>query len=82
MADIASATVTLRGKVASRVVSLTANGVAVTLTSASFAHAVSFAAGSSEKLVILTTIDDQGRSESRTVSIANDSEPYVPPMPV
>lgn len=82
MANIASATVTLRGTVASRVVSLTANGVRVTLTGTSFAHAVTFAPGAADKLVILTTIDDEGRSESRTVSIANDSAPYVPPAPV
>lgn len=82
MANIASATVTLRGTVASRVVSLTANGAPVTLTSNSFAHAVTFAPGAAEKLVILTTIDDTGRSESRTLSIANESELYVPPVPV
>lgn len=73
MADIASATVTLRGKVASRVVSLTANGVAVTLTSGSFAHTVAVTA---DRLVLLTTIDLDGRSESRAIRIESDSVPH------
>lgn len=78
MASIASATVTLRGTVASRVVSLTANGSPVTLTGNSFTHAVTVTA---DELVLLTTIDDDGRSESRSVRIQSASVPHFAPVP-
>ncbi len=79
MASIASATVTLRGHVASRVVALTANGAAVTIAGdRTFAHSLAVAA---DGLVILTTIDDVGGSESRTVRIESESVPYIAPLP-
>jgi len=68
----------LRGTVASRVVSLTANGVAVTLVGYAFAHAVTVTA---DRLVLLTTIADDGRSESRTVRIESASVPHFAPVP-
>jgi hypothetical protein len=78
MASIASATVTLRGTVSGRVVSLTANGAAVTLDGNSFAHAVTVTA---DQLVLLTTIDEDGRSESRSVRIQSASVPHFAPVP-
>jgi hypothetical protein len=77
MATITSATVTLRGSVASRVVSLRANGVAVTLSGRSFAHAVPVTA---DRLVLLTTIDQDGRAETRTVRIESGSVPAFAPV--
>lgn len=79
MASIVSSTVTLRGTVASRVVSLFANGNAVTITGGTFAHAVTVDA---DQLVLLTTIDVDGRSESRTVRIESESVPAFAPVPV
>lgn len=70
MAAITSATVTLRGSVDSRVVSLTANGTPVTINGdRSFAHAVTV---TPDRLVLLTSIDDEGRSESRTIRIESE----------
>ena len=80
MATIASVTVTLRGKVASRVVSLTANGVAVTLTGTSFAHPIAVTPGDPDRVVVLTTVDNTGRAESRVVRLENGSVPYVAPV--
>jgi hypothetical protein len=80
MASITSTTVTLRGAVASRVVSLTANGAVVTIApDRSFAHAVAVTA---DRLVLLTTIDTDGRSESRTLRIESASVPAFAPVAV
>jgi hypothetical protein len=78
MANIASATVTLHGKVSGRVVSLTANGTAVTLASGSFTCSIPVTA---DRLVLLTTIDLDGRSESRSLRIESESVPYLAPVP-
>lgn len=80
MPSITSTTVTLRGSVASRVVSLKANGVTVTIGSdRSFAHAV---AVTPDRLVLLTTIDVDGRSESRTVRIESEQVAAIAPVAV
>ena len=78
MASITSATVTLRGTVTGRVVSLTANGAAVTLSGRSFAYAVPVTA---DRLVVLTTIDVDGRAESRTIRIQSESVTAFAPVP-
>lgn len=80
MAAITSTTVTLRGTVASRVVALTANGTPVTLgTDRSFAYAVPVTA---DRLVLLTTTDSDGRTESRTVRISSETVPSFAPIAV
>ena len=81
MATIAQTTVTLRGRVSSRVVSLTANGDPVAIAGdRSFAHSLPVA-GSTDRLVLLTTTDSDGRSQTRSVRIEGDSAPYVAPVP-
>ena len=89
MATLTTSTITLRGRVNSRVVSLFANGSAVTLTAdKTFAHPLVLAippgsgvASDHDKLVKLTTIDAGGLSETRTVRIEREAVPYVAPAP-
>lgn len=78
MASIASATVTLHGKVSGRVVSLTANGTPVTLSGGSFTCSIPV---TPDRLVLLNTIDVDGRLESRTLRIESETVPYVAPVP-
>lgn len=90
MAALTTSTITLRGRVNSRVVQVFANGSAVTLTAdKTFAHSVvltippgSGVASDHDKLVKLTTIDAQGLSETRTVRIEREAVTYVPPAAV
>jgi hypothetical protein len=78
-------TITLRGRVNSRVVRLFADGAEIVLAAdKSFAHAVTLAVppGSGvpsdhDRLVKLTTIDAQGLSETRIVRIEREAVPHV-----
>jgi hypothetical protein len=38
-------------------------------------------AGSTDRLVLLTTTDSDGRSQTRSVRIEGDAAPYVAPVP-
>ena len=66
MAAITSVTVTLRGRVNSRVAKLFANGVEITLAAdKSWSHVVTAPVGM--QTVSMTTIDSSGLSETRAV---------------
>lgn len=66
MAAITSVTVTLRGRVNSRVVKLFANGVEIVLaTDKSWSHEVTAPVGTAS--LSMTTIDSSGLSETRAV---------------
>jgi hypothetical protein len=80
MAAITSTSITLRGRVNSRVTTLYANGTPVTLGGDhTFAHTVIAGA---DQLVTLTTIDAQGLTETRAVRIERETVPYVAPAAV
>lgn len=66
MAAITSVTVTLRGRVNSRVVKLFANGAEITLAAdKSWSHAVTVPVGTMS--LSMTTVDSAGLSETRAV---------------
>jgi hypothetical protein len=68
MAAITSLTVTLAGRVNSRVVKLFANGAEIALAAdKSWAHAVAVTPGT--RSLSMTTIDSSGLSETRAVLI-------------
>jgi hypothetical protein len=78
MADITTISVTLRGKVSSRVVTLHANGAPVTLNNDNtYAHTLVLPVGSSHLTasVSLTTVDQDGLSETRAVLIEREDVP-------
>lgn len=79
MAAITSVTVTLKGRVNSRVVKLFANGVEIPLAAdKTWAHAMT--APSTSALLSMTTIDSSGLSETRAVLVESLTVPA--PVPV
>lgn len=77
MAAITSVTVTLRGRVNSRVVKLFANGSEITLaTDKSWSHAVTVPPGT--RSLSMTTIDGSGLSETRAVLFDAATTPVAP----
>lgn len=78
MAAITSVTVTLRGRVNSRVVKLFANGSEITLAAdKSWSHTVSDLPPGTRTLS-MTTIDSSGLSETRAVLFDAVATPVVP----
>jgi hypothetical protein len=78
MPSITSATITLRGRVNSRVVSLSANGAAVTLAAdKTFAHTLT---APDDALVTFTTVASDGVAESRVVRLTRTPQAAPPPL--
>jgi hypothetical protein len=74
MAAITSVTITLRGRVGSRVAQLFANGVAVPLTGDNtWVHQTTVPLGT--KSITLTAYDGKGASESRTALLESVATP-------
>ena len=80
MADITTISVTLRGTVNGRVVSLTANGSPVTLNpNHTYTHNLVLPVGSTHLTVSvsLTTVDSAGLSETRVALVEREDVPLA-----
>ncbi len=79
MATLTTSTITLHGRVNSRIQKLFANGSEVALIAQAFSLTLPTP---TDALVTLTTVDAQGLSETRALRLKSEAVPYVPPTPV